>query len=807
MAEELARLTSEVERVVTAPYVPSLQYHPACIALLSSPLPPDFVPPARLAGFITKLVSAMSATPGAETIAPLYALMTGLKGSPNFINEVPTDVMSNLQLEFTKTLRNLDDHMGNLLGLATFAQISMSHRSQLSRHPGVYDESVVYELLRFTVDVLKDDSMGHDSMVNLHVSDLLLSGFQANLSQPMIQTLLSSASTKQAIASLFARFPLLPSQLQCQDAQVCYCACSALQNRVLLNLFEIYFAAALSHSGDTTDIAIMKSFVERTTKSFGKSDCTFARTEHNAYRSSMYLRNRQEFNSKRQPIRDWRSAITEFHMQNAETSHNLLMKKVDDICFDLERRCYDIEGPVRSAEEERDKHKYDAEQLRQQNEDLARQLNQSTQAVSTLQQDLTRLEKHAGLASARAEELSEALELSRQELRDQQHHSDDALRAEQEKARSRELELIATSTEKDDQLEELQESMRQLESQNQLLQQVVETSSHERATSAETNEALGHEISEVRNLLEAKTLFCCQKEDEVKRLLAENNDLQTELGSVQTIIDDQAREIEQLHATLQGVEEKAKTDMLIFNRDKEAEIAKLASEISTQKEVNGRLQKAMQTAASDAAKELQSKDKRIHQLEKKIQSLRDERAAKAREFSEAQQHIGRLMNVMGFSAKSNEKSSSKSQRSRDAIIAPTPSRRQSAVYDDDDDIQLAESFEYLASNLQGPTPKRPKGNGRSIHPLQAPAPKTPAAKNSVTSTNAPKTGLRQPLIEAGTNSPVKSQASLGSKGSQYDSASAGNMGENRLQDLDLDMDLEFSKDFLFTSTAFSPSNN
>jgi hypothetical protein len=386
------------------------------------------------------------------------------------------------------------------------------------------------------VDALNHDGVGHDSMVNLHVSDILLSGFQANLSQPMIKSLLSSASTKQAIASLFARFPRAPAQLQCKGAQVCYCACSALQNRVLLNLFDIYFAAALSHSGDTTDIVIMKSFVERTTKSLDNSDCTFAHTEHNAYRSSLYLRGRQEFNSKPQPIRDWRGAITELHMQNTETSHNALMKKVDDICFDLERRCYDIEGPVRSAEEERDRHKYDTEQLRQQNEDLARQLNQSTQAVSTLQQDLARLEEHAGLASARAEELSEALELARQELRDQQHRSDDALRAEQERARSRELELIATSTEMDDQLEELQESMRQLESQNQLLQQVVETSSHERATSAETTEALGHEISEVRNLLEAKSLLCCQKEDEVKRLLAENNDLQTELDSAQTIV-------------------------------------------------------------------------------------------------------------------------------------------------------------------------------------------------------------------------------------------------------------------------------
>jgi GTPase involved in cell partitioning and DNA repair len=96
--------------------------------------------------------------------------------------------------------------------------------------------------------------------------------------------------------------------------------------------------------------------------------------------------------------------------------------------------------------------------------------------------------------------------------------------------------LISTSTEKDDQLEELQGTLRHLESQNERLQQVVETSSHERTTSAKTTEALGHEIAEVRNLLEAKTLLCCQKEDEVKRLLTENNDLQTELDTVQTVV-------------------------------------------------------------------------------------------------------------------------------------------------------------------------------------------------------------------------------------------------------------------------------
>lgn len=373
-------------------------------------------------------------------------------------------------------------------------------------------------------------------MINLHVSGLLLSRFKADISQRMIQSLLNSPSTMQTIASLFGKFPAAPHQSQCQGSQVCHCAYHSLQNKVLLDLFEIYFAAALSNSGDTTDVFIMKSFVERVTNSLDSHRCTFAQSETCTYRKSFDLRNRQAFTAKRQPIRDWRAAITELHVQNAETYHSTIIKKVEDICFDLERRCYDIEAPVRSAEEERDKQKSEAEQLRRQNQNLTRQLNNSTQAISTLQQDLARLEEHAGSASARAEELSESLEVARQELRNQQHRSDDELQEEQERARSRELELIASCTEKDDRLEELQETLRQLELRNEHLQEVVETSSRERATSAETTAALRQEIAEVKELLEANKTLCCQKEKEVKRLLAGNTDLQIELENVQNTV-------------------------------------------------------------------------------------------------------------------------------------------------------------------------------------------------------------------------------------------------------------------------------
>lgn len=55
--------------------------------------------------------------------------MGGLQGSPKILIDVSSETMSSLQTEFTKTLRNLDDHMGNLLCLATFARIASDRQS------------------------------------------------------------------------------------------------------------------------------------------------------------------------------------------------------------------------------------------------------------------------------------------------------------------------------------------------------------------------------------------------------------------------------------------------------------------------------------------------------------------------------------------------------------------------------------------------------------------------------------------------------------------------------------------------------
>lgn len=72
--------------------------------------------------------------------------------------------------------------------------------------------------------------------------------------------------------------------------------------------------------------------------------------------------------------------------------------------------------------------------------------------------------------------------------------------------------------------------------------------------------------------------------------------------------------------------------------------------------------------------------------------------------------------------------------------------------------------------------------------------------------------MRKPLAEADRNSPTKSQSSSALKRNQVDDAfqemqTQENTKENRLHNLDLDMDLEFSRDFLFSSTAFTGSTD
>lgn len=233
----------------------------------------------------------------------------------------------------------------------------------------------------------------------------------------------------------------------------------------------------------------------------------------------------------------------------------------------------------------------------------------------------------------------------------------------------------------------------------------------------------------------------------------------------------------------------------------------------------------MQAAESKANKEIQARNKKIQRLEQKVglepvvliafsnnmqvESLRNERAAKAREFSEAQEHISRLMNVMGFKGGQSEASNEPRRASRPRSIGVP---RSSGAQAEDESFyqtqQPVESFESTSFSNSGPAPKRPKNSRHSR------APSTGSGYDNYDDSSRPtahpqgslsavsdRERVRQPLSEADKNSPAKSQRSSSKSSSpqstQLESQVGVALNEQNLEDLNL----SFADDSIFTSTA------
>ncbi|KAJ6009346.1 hypothetical protein N7522_004362 [Penicillium canescens] len=833
------------------------EYIPACIALLSSPLPADVVPPARIAPFIAKLVGMMSDSPCIDTISPLYKIMKGLQRSPKVLDDIPSEVMSNLQVEFTKTLRNFDDHMGNLLCLGTFAQIALARPPPSQNQHGSEAPSWLLNINHFfgpkrglkTLDLvvlrvilacssscnLAPSQAAESIKLAIYIADATQldqkhawmasnSSKLAKLCEKAGRDGLDNATRTMVIIFLLTLVPArsLPPQVSGGSAapDLLNFTCSTLkdsQNRnqktvstlrlaslVLVGVQEVDPEVMLSNI--SSSLAAFKQGLAEMLESFPRRPSKDNCREQKELPESLPLLDRNRFSPPR-VSRNWRQDMTSAFMETSRNTQVTMMQKIEDACFELERRCFDVEGPVRAAEEQRDQFAEESRQLKEHIEQQELRLSEFSESFAGLHDENARLEEQMQNESARAEQLSKSLASVKEELQGQQWHSEKAICVEREQSRSKELEMMAALTEKDDQIEDLQEKMRRLQTENERTRQTLDLVTKEKDASLDTSGYLKEELAVMRDALEQSRLLAVRKEDEVKRLLAEEDDLRMEVGTLKTTVDEQNTEVERLIFVLQESEKKMSSEVEKLKHDHEAEASRATSETAKQEEEIRQLQAAMHAATLDASKNAQSKDKRILHLEKKIQALRDERAAKAREFSEAQQHIGRLMGVMGFSTNAPGSTSPKHRRTRSSINPAQAASTQQPV-SDDEDTQLVQSFESLAS-FNGPTPKRPRGN-RLPQALSTPS-AVPRAR-----VQSPTKGLpqctRQPLATANNISPAKPHASNLSKHSEVDASfqegqAEENIGGHRLQDFDLDMDLEFSKDLLFSSTAFTGSND
>ena len=176
------------------------------------------------------------------------------------------------------------------------------------------------------------------------------------------------------------------------------------------------------------------------------------------------------------------------------------------------------------------------------------------------------------------------------------------------------------------------------------------------------------------------------------------------------------------------------------------------------------------------------------------------------------------MTVMGFKTDPTEtESSSKQSRSLSTLEPKQFTPMQRAINLDDDGTQhqadhlFGNSFGSETANINGRSPKRPRGNSIPLDLTPAPHNRsrnpTPKGLPSRSHTSLPQRE-RRPLHDVDENSQAASQWTP--KPSQAQSQfpeSQVDMNRNKFKELDLDMDVEFTKDLLFTSTSLSDANH
>lgn len=374
-------------------------------------------------------------------------------------------------------------------------------------------------------------------MITIQIATLILSGLQSSEPHlPRAVTEVSLALVRGSMGELIESFPRSPRQSQCNEAKICYAALSTAENRLIIDLFDLYCRASMSQNVDNggasrMEAGIVSEFTARIKNTTCERKCLFATVKPSDARDRFsYLEPRQVSSNLR---RDWKAEVSDTLMSSTRASHDDLMKKVEEVCRDLEHRCYNSETPLRVIEEERDKASFEAEQLLQQNSELETRLQQAFSTISDLQQNISYLEGHAEAASTRVDELSTSLEAAQKELENQRRGYEKSSQGEKEKARMKELDFMATLTEKEDLLEELQVEDHERRAENEELRKTLNLVSKENGITLETVASLRKETSRLEDLSVSNQRLLGQKDEEISRLVASKEHMSSEMESLQ----------------------------------------------------------------------------------------------------------------------------------------------------------------------------------------------------------------------------------------------------------------------------------
>ncbi|KAK2757338.1 hypothetical protein FQN54_004852 [Arachnomyces sp. PD_36] len=514
----------------------------------------------------------------------------------------------------------------------------------------------------------------------------------------------------------------------------------------------------------------------------------------------------------------WKDVLAEDLLSGAQQSHQAIIQRVSAVCRDLEERCEGVEAPLRDLTAKLDKMTTDCESARGKNDELEKELNESSQIIAALKDDNSKLKHQAQSSQGRVDNLSTRLRATQKDLEDLKHRSKKEIAASREKTRETELEFLATVTSRDDTIDELHRNVSEANTQLESLQEQIIVVSNEKSEVQQSLGSLERQLAQSKQSEEAKTKLNTELQEEISRLRADKEHMLS-ISDRLNKFDEAVRGSKDHSQELREKEETHRNELDALKREEEAKNSKLTAEIKQQKKIHKeevrKLQASLHGAESKSAQNIQARDKRIETLERKVALLRQERETKAREFSEAQGLSTKLMALMDKRSFDQNESQCIEATTK---VSPGPAHKHpntSTIEEGDTEeeqfktqVSYQGSFGSFASSNStnaGPTPKRPKSSKASKKPSTSLQGHNSSDKTSENRKPLRETDLNQSPInttsesgapQSSSNPPDNSQDTK--LGSQFD-IFEGNDDSCDYSDVDLE-DLEYLDNGRFTST-------
>jgi DNA repair exonuclease SbcCD ATPase subunit len=347
----------------------------------------------------------------------------------------------------------------------------------------------------------------------------------------------------------------------CETSPVCTAATGALKNELFLEFLTCFHSSAIacSEAVPLKSHDIILSFLDRTKDQGRKPNgCRFSQATGPERLSTIFQKFAQPVATVQmeRSSHEWRSKLATSLLENAQTSHQSIIQQMEAICGDFEARCASIEKPLSAMAQERDELRRQLEEAREVNMELESRALQSSEMIYSLTREKNQLSEMKKNYSLQVAHLTEQVDSLQSELDSAREESQDSIEVERTKARTRELDLMATVTERDDLLDEQQTEMDAVRRENAYLKERMDAASEHNTEisqerdslhaevsklqkeSTQSRETLEHEISRLHQVMDIRESTNTEKDNRIIALTDTNKDLSRELQSLKERVSD-----------------------------------------------------------------------------------------------------------------------------------------------------------------------------------------------------------------------------------------------------------------------------